>query len=202
MSRRAPRADAVRNRERILIAARETFAKQGAEVPLDVIAEAAGVGPGTLHRHFPTKEALLAAVIADRLDDLADRAAGLGDDPGEDFFAFLRELVDSGRDNLALASALGGLPNGLIEESGERLSAALQLLLTAAQRAGGVRRDVDVAEVHAIITGVLTTESRLSESRRGLGLQIAIDGLRTVPAEGTRRLPPLTQDPLSDGAKP
>ncbi len=115
------------------------------------------------------------------------RAAGLGDDPVADFFAFLRELVDSGRDNLALASALGGLPNGLIEESAGRLSAALQVLLTSAQRAGGVRRDVDVPEVHAILTGVLTTESRLSGSRRGLGLQIAIDGLRAAPAGRTRR---------------
>jgi AcrR family transcriptional regulator len=183
VSRRAPRADAVRNRERILTAARETFARQGAGVPLDVIAAAAGVGPGTLHRHFPTKEALLAAVIADRLDGLAGRAAELGDDPEEDFFSFLSELVDSGRHNLALAPALGGQPNGLIEESGERLSAALQTLLAAAQRAGSVRRDVDVTDLHAIITGVLTTESRLSADRRGLGLQIAVAGLRAPLAE-------------------
>jgi hypothetical protein len=69
--------------------------------------------------------------------------------------------VDTGRGNLALAAALGGLPNGLIEESAGPLSAALQALLNAAQRTGGVRQDVDVAEVHAIITGVLATESRL-----------------------------------------
>ncbi|GAA4394542.1 TetR/AcrR family transcriptional regulator [Tsukamurella soli] len=183
MSSRGPRADAVRNRARILAAAREAFAQAGVDVPLDAIAEAAGVGPGTVHRHFPTKAALLAAVIADRLDELAARAAELGDDPVEDFFGFLAELVDSGRDNLALAAAVGGLPNSLIEESGARLSAALQALLTAAQRAGGVRRDVDVAELHAVVTGVLATESRLSASRRGLGLQIVIDGLRTAPAE-------------------
>lgn len=183
MSPRAPRADAVRNRERILIAARDTFARDGVDVPLNVVAEAAGVGPGTLHRHFPTKEALLGAVIAGRLDDLADHAAQLGSDPQEDFFAFLAELVDSGRGNLALAAALGGLPNGLIEESAGRLSAALQALLDAAQRTGGVRQDVDVAELHAIITGVLATESRLPPSRRGLGLEIAIRGLRTTPNE-------------------
>jgi AcrR family transcriptional regulator len=179
MSSRAPRSDALRNRERILAAAREVFAKQGADVALDVIAEAAGVGPGTLHRHFPTKQAILAAVIANRLNDLAGHAAELGGDPAEDFFTFLSELVDSGRDNLALASALGGLPNSLIEQSAARLSAALQALLVAAQRSGDVRPDVGVAEVHAILTGVLATESRLPENRRGLGLQIAIDGLRT-----------------------
>jgi len=175
---RAPRADAVRNRERILVAARETFARKGVDVPLDVIAETAGVGPGTLHRHFPTKEALLAAVIADRLDDLADRAARLDGGADEDLFTFLAQLVDAARENLALAAALGGLPSTAVDESAERLSAALQSLLDAAQRAGRVREDVDVAELHAILAGVLAAESRLPENRRGLGLEIAVRGLR------------------------
>jgi AcrR family transcriptional regulator len=183
MNARAPRADAVRNRRRILAAAREAFARDGADVPLDAIAAAAGVGPGTLHRHFPTKEALLTAVIADRLDDLADRAAQFHGDPVDDFFAFLTELADSGRDNLALAAALNGSLGSRIEESAERLSAALQTLLETAQRSGGVRDDVSVSDVHAIITGVLATESRLLGNRRGLGLEIAIGGLRT---NGTR----------------
>ena len=131
----------------------------------------------------PRSEALLAAIIAGRLDDLAERAARLGSDPGEDFFAFLAELVDTGRDNLALAAALGGLSNGSIEESAGRLSAALRTLLEAGQRSGGVRKDVDVTAVHAVLAGVLATESRLPASRRGLGLEIAIRGLRTTPNE-------------------
>jgi AcrR family transcriptional regulator len=181
MTQRAPRADAVRNRARILAAAREAFAQQGVDVPLDAIAEAAGVGAGTVHRHFPTKEALLAAVIADRLDDLARRAEQLDGDPVDDFFGLLTELVAAGRDNLALAAAFGGLPNALIRDAGERLSAALHALLKNAQRAGGVRGDLDVPELHAIVTGVLAAESRLPDGRRGLALEITLNGLRTMP---------------------
>lgn len=173
----SPRADAVRNRARILTAAREAFARDGVDVPLDSIAEQAGVGAGTVHRHFPTKESLVGAVIADRLDQLADRATQLGDD-AEGFFAYLGELVDSGRDNLALSAALDGSLGNDGAASAERLSAAFQTLLVSAQRSGAVRRDVSAADVHAILAGVLATESRLPPDRRGLGLEMAIAGLR------------------------
>lgn len=182
MGRRAPRADALRNRARILTAAREAFAQDGVDVPLDTIAERAGVGAGTVHRHFPTKEALVTAVIADRLDHLADRAAGLGDNPTEDFLTFLAELADSARDNLALASALNGTLGTEGEASAARLEEAFQSLLSTAQRSGGVRGDVTAQEVHAILAGVLATESRLPPARRGLGLEIAIAGLRPASA--------------------
>ncbi|WP_037570367.1 TetR/AcrR family transcriptional regulator [Phaeacidiphilus oryzae] len=180
MAPRAPRADALRNRARILAAAREAFAHDGVDVPLDAVAERAGVGAGTVHRHFPTKEALVTAVIADRLDRLADRAAEFdGADPVGDFFAFLAELTDSARDNLALASALDGTFGTEGEASAARLAAALESLLAAAQRAGGVRRDVTAAELHAILSGVLAAEGRLPPARRGLGLEIAVAGLRS-----------------------
>ncbi|MEU4192605.1 helix-turn-helix domain-containing protein [Kribbella sp. NPDC026611] len=169
----SPRADAVRNRARILSAARAAFAQDGVDVPLDTIAERAGVGAGTVHRHFPTKEALVSAVIADRLDELADRAA-----EADDFFAYLAELVDSGRDNLVLSAALDGTLGTDGAESAARLSRAFEVLLADAQRAGLVRRDVTAAEVHAILAGVLATESRLPPDRRGLGLEVAIAGLR------------------------
>jgi AcrR family transcriptional regulator len=181
MNRRAPRADAVRNRARILVAAREAFARDGVDGPLDAIAERAGVGPGTVHRHFPTKEALITAVITDRLDELAEHAARRGDDPTADFFAFLAELAEAGRDNLALAAALDGSLGTEGEASAARLAQAFQELLGAAQQAGGVRHDVGASDVHAILAGVLATESRLPEARRGLGLEIAIAGLRTEP---------------------
>ncbi|SEG76738.1 transcriptional regulator, TetR family [Actinacidiphila yanglinensis] len=183
MGTRAPRADALRNRARILTAAREAFARDGVDIPLDTIAERAGVGAGTVHRHFPTKEALVTAVIADRLDHLADRAAKFGDNPAEDFFTFLAELTDSARDNLALASALNGTLGTEGEASTARLAEALQSLLSTAQRSGDVRRDVTALEVHAILAGVLATESRLPPTRRGLGLEIAIAGLRPTSAQ-------------------
>src|SRR5436190_22066853 len=108
MTQRAPRADAQRNRAKILVAANEAFARDGADVPLDTIAACAGVGPGTLHRHFPTKEALVAAVVAARLDRLAEQAEQRNRDPSRDFFGFLTELAAEARHNLVLTAALGG----------------------------------------------------------------------------------------------
>lgn len=177
MPARAPRADAVRNRARILAAAREAFAHDGVDVPLDTIAELAGVGAGTVHRHFPTKESLVTAVIAARLDQLADRATQLGGDPIEDFVAFLTEVTDSARDNMALATALGTTLGAEGQASAARLADAFQTLLSAAQRAGGIRPDITAPEVHAILVGVLATESHLPADRAGLGLEIAIAGL-------------------------
>ena len=92
------RADARRNRERVLDAARTAFAADGLSVSLDEIARRAGVGPGTLYRHFPTKEALIEAVVQDRLCRLAAEGAALRDsrDPGAAFFEFIERRADEG----------------------------------------------------------------------------------------------------------
>ncbi len=92
------RADARRNRQRILTAAQELIERDGPSVPLDDIARAAGVGPGTLHRHFPSKEALLAEVLVDRVTDLADRLAALAheDHPGEALTRAVSLMLDEG----------------------------------------------------------------------------------------------------------
>src|SRR5215831_4010426 len=74
------RADAARNREKVLNAAREAFAESGYSVPLDEIAARAGVGPGTVYRHFPAKEALFQAVVTARIEDLTDDAQARADD--------------------------------------------------------------------------------------------------------------------------
>src|SRR5580693_8328714 len=89
------RADAARNREKVLRAARDAFAESGYGVPLDEIAVRAGVGPGTVYRHFPTKEALFEAVVAARLQDLVADARGRADsgDPGSAFFGFLGRVA-------------------------------------------------------------------------------------------------------------
>src|ERR1700704_3720787 len=88
------RADAARNRDKVLRAAREAFAESGSGVPLDEIAARAGVGPGTVYRHFPAKEALFEAVVTARLTDLVRdaRARASAADPGEAFFGFLGRL--------------------------------------------------------------------------------------------------------------
>jgi AcrR family transcriptional regulator len=181
MSPRAPRSDAVRNRARILTAAGDAFARHGSDVPLDTIAELAGVGAGTVHRHFPTKESLLDAVLGARLGSLADRANELAGQPSTDFFAFLAELTDAARGNLVLASALGSALSPEASRAAARLTHALAQLLAAAQRAGHVRPDLTVEDLHAAIAGAVTIEQRLPQDRHGLGLSIVLAGLQAVP---------------------
>ncbi|GAA4636294.1 TetR/AcrR family transcriptional regulator [Actinoallomurus vinaceus] len=182
--RRSPRADAVRNRQRVLSAAREAFAAEGPSVSLDDIARRAGVGAGTVHRHFPTKDELLRAVIVDRLEELATAARGLADaaDPGQAFFTFLRQLVAESRHNLAVSTALTDPSDvgGAVLEAGGALREALAALLSRAQEAAAVRSDVDADELHAIILGALTMEQHLPPDSRGLGLAVIVDGLRSV----------------------
>src|SRR6201993_5602883 len=94
-SPRPLRADARRNREKVVRAAREAFAAHGYGVPLDEIASRAGVGPGTVYRHFPSKEALFEAVVTARITDLVSdaRARTDADDPGAAFFGFLARIA-------------------------------------------------------------------------------------------------------------
>jgi len=178
MAQRSPRSDALRNRIKILTAASDAFARDGAEVPLDTIAVLAGVGPGTVHRHFPTKQSLVSAVVAARLGHLAERAEQSSTDPAANFFEFLAELADEARHNLVLTEALGGTLGTEGEQSAQRLSRALESLLKAAQRSGAVRADLTVSDLHAIIIGALTIEHRLTAGHQGLGLEIVLQGLR------------------------
>ncbi|MGI5242762.1 TetR/AcrR family transcriptional regulator [Dactylosporangium sp. CA-139066] len=181
MPERQPRADAVRNRQRVLSAASEAFAESGPSVSLDDVARRAGVGPGTVHRHFPTKDALFAAVIEDRLRQLAERAAALADaaDPGPAFFDFFHHLAGEAAQNLALSAALTDTagPGPAIHAAGAQLEAALSRLLERAQAAGAVRPDLTTRELHAVIAGALVMEQRLPESSKGRGLRLVADGL-------------------------
>jgi AcrR family transcriptional regulator len=180
MSERRPRADAVRNRERILVAAQEAFAAEGPSVSLDDVARRAGVGAGTVHRHFPTKDELFSAVIAGRMRDLADGARDLADasDPGEAFFGFFHQMADQARQNLALSAALTEPLGDTVREAGHDLESALGALLDRAQKAGAVRLDFGIIELHAVIAGALVMEQRLPPASRGRGLEIVADGLK------------------------
>src|ERR1700754_1770869 len=104
------RADAARNRVRVLEVAYETFAAEGLAVPIDEIARRAGVGAGTVYRHFPTKEALFGAVIRDRLELMvsAGRAMLESSEPGEALYSFIREMVFQGCTDMSLAQAMAG----------------------------------------------------------------------------------------------
>jgi AcrR family transcriptional regulator len=174
------RADAKRNRGRILEEARVAFATEGPEVSLDEIARRAQVGAGTVHRHFPTKEALMTAVVLDRLGALSAQAKQLAvaDDATTAFVEFVRELAGEAAKNLMLTTALGGTIGPEGAAAGADLSTGLGTLLVRAQEAEGIRRDVGVAELHAILGGVIAMERGMAPDRRGLGLDVVIDGLR------------------------
>src|SRR6478736_5095527 len=104
------RADAARNREKVLQAAREAFAESGYGVPLDAIAARAGVGPGTVYRHFPTKEALFEAVTVARVRELVAlaRAGGAAADPGAALDELLGRIAEEAVAKRDLPDALGG----------------------------------------------------------------------------------------------
>jgi AcrR family transcriptional regulator len=177
---RAPRADAQRNRARILQAAREMFAAEGPQVSLDQIASRAGVGAGTVHRNFPTKDALIISVIGDRLTSLADTARSLSDvEPEAAFYTFLREIIEQARANAILTEALGAQgPGDAVSAQSADLFTQLDLLLTRAQKAGAVRTDLSAGDLHAILGGVIDMERRLPPGNRGIGLDIVSAGLR------------------------
>jgi len=195
------RADAVRNRAHVLAIAQEVFAEQGLDVPIDEIAKRAGVGVGTLYRHFPTKQALFEAIVADRIERVADRARELAsaDDPGAAFFGFVTTLIEEGAakrdfvDALARSGVSVGSASSVFKR---RFRAALAMLIERAQQAGAVREDVDVEDVLALVRGTFAAieslgpaEARSDAKRRGGAIErhrkarerlvaIVCDGLR------------------------
>lgn len=160
--KRPQRADARRNRERVLQAAQELFASDGLSVPLDEIARRAGVGPGTVHRHFPTKEALFAAIVVDRVERVVADARTLASaaDPCAAFLGMLSRMLDEGITSTALKAALAGtdfdLRTAAPDAAGD-LRDALMTLLTHAQRAECIRRDINVDDVLALLAGAFAT---------------------------------------------
>lgn len=180
------RADARRNRARVLEAAREAFAAEGLAVPLDEIARRAGVGAGTVYRHFPTKEALFEAVIVDRLDFLVERAKAALEASraraGEAFFEFLDVMLADAGSKKDLADALAGAGvdlRAVTMESAADLNRALSELLTRAQAVGAVRSAVDSADLHAIVIGALAAEQRRADAEHpGRIARLVCDGLR------------------------
>ena len=177
------RADAARNRARVLEVAYETFAAEGLGVPIDEIARRAGVGAGTVYRHFPTKEDLYRAVIEDRINRIVGdgRALLASADPGEALFIFLRSMVlQWGATDLGLVEALAGLGIDVNEAVPDAESAFLGLLgdlLRAAQNVGTVRRDVDVPDVKALMVGAQAMQTYKPEIAARL-TEVVLDGLR------------------------
>jgi AcrR family transcriptional regulator len=181
---RALRADAQRNKEKVLRAAREAFAASGYGVPLDEIAARAGVGPGTVYRHFPSKEALFEAVVDARVRDLVDdaRRRGAAGDPGAAFFGFLSRMGEEAAAKRDLPDAIA--VDGTVQQD---MLEAFGALLHRAQQAGAVRPDVTMPDLIVLLKGLMRSMQDVPPGGAGAAqrdrvLAVLADGLRPPSA--------------------
>lgn len=156
---RRPRADAERNRAHLLGTAKAVFAEKGSGASLDEIARAAGVGIGTLYRHFPTRDALVEAVYRNETRQLAEAAAQCADThpPVEALRAWMRLFIHYMATKEVMAEVLNSLVGGtsaLYATAGEQVGAALSGLLDRAEAAGEIRLDIDPLDLLRAIAGV------------------------------------------------
>lgn len=185
---RAPRVDALRNRERIVAAARDLFTEVGWQAPIDEVARRAGIGNATVYRHFPDRDALVLAVIRSVLKQSGDRAESALAQAADPFDALSRFVLGAADERIgAMCVMLDGAydpgdPELKVLEG--RLNALVETMLARARRAGTLRPEVDVAD---IIVGVAQLTRPLPgyvtvrrSSRRYL--QLFLDGLR-APAQ-------------------
>jgi AcrR family transcriptional regulator len=175
------RADALRNYEKIVAAAREAFAERGDATSLEEIARRAEVGIGTLYRNFPNRQALLEAVYVGEVDDLCRSSAELQNlEPWDAFAAWIRRLVGYMATKQALAHELFEYLDKdapLFKSCRASLLSAGQPVLDRAQEAGVVRRDTDLWDVIAMVGGIARIPGAPPEQIEHL-VRIALDGLR------------------------
>jgi AcrR family transcriptional regulator len=191
---RTLRADARRNREAVLSAARDQFRDHGFDCQMEDIARAAGVGVGTVYRHFPNKEALLDALVADRFNTMAAKTAEAleQEDPWEAFCELMRWSAKLQADDRGLSEVLGSRPlvgqvaaakSGLIDRSGK--------LIRKAQKAGEMRKDLLVEDIPTMICGLSAVTGAAEGSMPAMNwerfLEVMLDGMR---APGSAKLPP------------
>jgi AcrR family transcriptional regulator len=181
---RKPRTDALRNRERILETAKRAFTRFGAEASLDEIAKQAGVGPGTLYRHFPTRDTLIEAVYRKEVEKLAAAGRQFAETmtPVEALRAWMLLFVDHIAAKQIIAPALNSVAGGaskLYEGSRTTLQGATEALVKRAIKSGDVRRDIDAFDLFRALVGVshVTVGSDWRESARRL-VDILIAGSR------------------------
>jgi AcrR family transcriptional regulator len=194
------RADARRNRQRVLDAAKDCFAREGTCAQIDEIAAAAGVGVGTVYRHFETKDALVRALAEEHFAEkaqIAERALEI-EDPWEAFCFFMREGAEHQATNRALAALTADRP----ELMGEAAVAAdrergffstVQALIARAQEAGSLRPEFELEDIPSVmcaVGGLQSGSGRYAGWRRVL--EFALDGLR-ASAAGPRELPPIVE---------
>jgi AcrR family transcriptional regulator len=181
---RRPRADGVRNRERVLEAAKAVFSADGADRSLEAVARHAGVGIGTLYRHFPTREALFEAIYRREVEQLVERAAQLQAEapPVEALRRWLRANVEfvATKKGMSAALALAAHSSSeLAAYSLDRLSGALGDLLGRAVASGEIRDDVTAEDLVRTLVGMCYTHDKPGWQANVLRLvDVFIDGLR------------------------
>ena len=183
---RKPRSDAQRNRERILEVAKQEFTRSGANASLEEIAKKAGVGPGTLYRHFSTREELLVAVYRSEVEKLAGAARTLSDTlpPVEALRAWLLLFVDAVEAKQVIAPVLNTLvgdPKKVFEASYAQIHEALRALVKRAIKSGDIRKDLDPIDLLRAIVGVANVSASpdWQQSARRL-VDILITGSRPL----------------------
>jgi AcrR family transcriptional regulator len=178
------RADARRNHERLVAVAGEVVAEQGADASLEEIARRAGVGSATLHRHFPSRHALLEAVFRDRVQALCDLATDLLADPspGAALETWLRAVVAHIAANRGLGTSLVTGPGGaeLGSSTHAMIIAAGDGLLTRAQRASAARPELATADLLTLLGGISLVTEREPERADRL-LTVVLNGVRYSP---------------------
>jgi AcrR family transcriptional regulator len=185
-AKRKPRADAQRNRERILEVAKQAFTRSGANTSLDDIAKEAGVGPGTLYRHFPTREDLLQAVYRSEMEKVAaaERRFAQTMPPIDALRAWLLLFVEAIETKQIIApvlSTLIGDPKKVFADSYARMQEAIRALVKRAIKSGDIRKDVDPMDLLRALVGVahVATGTDWQQSARRL-VDILIAGSRPI----------------------
>src|SRR3984893_10053636 len=183
---RKPRTDAQRNRKRILDVAKQEFTRSGASASLEEIARKAGVGPGTLYRHFPTREDLLVAVYQSEMEKLAAAERTFADTlpPVEALRAWLLLFVDAVETKQIIAPVLNSLvgdPKKVFEASYAQIHQAIRALVKRAIKSGDIRKDLDSIDLLRALVGVanVATGPDWQQSARRL-VEILILGARPL----------------------
>jgi AcrR family transcriptional regulator len=182
---RKPRSDALRNRDRVLEAARTVFSAGGPEASLEAVAKAAGVGIGTLYRHFPTREALFEAVYRREVQQLADLAERLEEDgePIEALRRWMRSFVKFAATKKGMSAALAfavAKDSDLVSHSSDLLTRAVGGLLSRASTAGEIRDDIGAEDLLRALVGMCYSHDQQGWQKNVLRLvDVFVDGLRT-----------------------
>lgn len=199
--RPALRADAERNRRRLLEAARQAVAEEGPEVTIEAIAARAGVGVGTVYRRFASKQALLEAVAGDRIAKIERACCNARDqtDPWDGFCQLARFLVETQTRDRGFVHAVGEQlvgPDGQLANAGQHAFASVAEVIVRAQRTGAMRADIDLGGVLWLLSSLAASANpilaRLVENpdqTRRHSLTVVLDGLRADHASPLRTRP-------------